>query len=87
MKGKVAPTKSTTKAYVSLSFSLSTVPFKILHGLSPDYLKELVTIKEISRYNLRSNNGLLLEIPSIKSKKALSDHSISFTPFSNVLSF
>ena len=42
--------------------------FKILHGRSPDHLKELVTIKELSRYNIRSNNGLLLNIPSIKSK-------------------
>ena len=44
---------------------------KILLGMSLDYLKELVAIKEIFRYNLLSNNGLLLEIPSIKSKNTL----------------
>ena len=56
-------------------FKVAILTFKILHGPSPDYLKELVTIKENSRYNLRSNIGLLLEIPSIKSKKTLGDRS------------
>ena len=54
-------------------FKVAILTFKTLRGLSPDYLKELVTIKENSRYNLRSNIGLLLEIPSIKSKKTLGD--------------
>ena len=56
-------------------FKVAILTFKILHGPSPDYLKELVTIKENSRHNLRSNIGLLLEIPSIKSKKTLGDRS------------
>jgi len=55
-------------------FKVAILTFKILHGLSPDYLKELVAIKEISRYNLQSNNELI-QRPSINSnlKKTLGD--------------
>ena len=55
-------------------FKVAILTFKILHGLSPDYLKELLTIKENSRYNLQSNNELIHR-PSIISnlKKTLGD--------------
>ena len=55
-------------------FKVAILTFKILHGLSPDYLKELLTIKEISRYNLQSNKELIHR-PSIISnlKKTLGD--------------
>ena len=57
-------------------FKIAILTFKVLHGRSPDYLKELVTLKDNSRYNFRSHNGLL-EIPRIKSKKTLGDRSFS----------
>ena len=44
-------------------FKVAILTFKISYGLSPDYLKEFVTIKEISRYNLLFNNGRILELP------------------------
>ena len=50
-------------------FKIAILTFKVLHGRSPDYLKEPVTLKDNSRYNFRSLNGLLLEIPRIKSKR------------------
>ena len=53
-------------------FKVAILTFKILHGPSPDLV---TTKKENSRYNLRSNKGLLLEIQSIKSKKTLGDRS------------
>ena len=55
-------------------FKVAILTFKILHGPSPDHLKELLTIKEISRYNLQSNNELIHR-PSIISnlKKTLGD--------------
>lgn len=58
-------------------FKVIILTFKVLHGISPNYLKELITIKERSKYNLRSNNGLLLEMPSIKTKKTLGDRSFT----------
>ena len=50
-------------------FKFAILTFKISHGLSPDYLKELVTIKEVCRYNLLFNNGLHLELPPITHKR------------------
>ena len=55
--------------YRILLFKVAILIFKISHGLSPDYLKELVTIKEISGYDLLFNNGRLLELPSISQKR------------------
>ena len=48
---------------------IAVLTFTIMHGTSPDYWKEN------SRYNLQSNNGLLLEILPIKPKKKLGDRS------------
>ena len=48
---------------------IAVLTFKFMHGLSAD------PCKESSRYNLQSNNGLLLEILSIKPKKTLGDRS------------
>ena len=63
---------------------IAILTLKILHGLSPDYLKELVTVKAISRYNLQSNNGLLLEILSINSKKTLGHRPFKMAAFASV---
>ncbi|CAH3173601.1 unnamed protein product, partial [Porites evermanni] len=47
---------------------------KILHGLSPKYLSDLISIQQPSSYHLRRNdNGRLLERPSVKTKKTLGD--------------
>ena len=48
--------------------------FKILHGLSPKYLSDLINIQQPSSYNLRRNdNGLFLERPSAKTKKTMGE--------------
>ncbi|CAH3167478.1 unnamed protein product [Porites lobata] len=47
---------------------------KILHGLSPKYLSDLISVQQPSSYYLRRNdNGRLLERPSVKTKKTLGD--------------
>ena len=33
---------------------------KALHGLAPNYITELITVKPLSRYNLRSDGELFL---------------------------
>ena len=51
--------------------------FKILHGLSPKYLSDLIRIQQPLSYILyhlrRNDNGCLLERPSVKVKKTLGD--------------
>ena len=43
------------------------ITFKAIHGLGPEY------IKSASRYSLRSNNELLLELPPERTKRTLGD--------------
>ena len=40
--------------------------FKAIHGLSPPYISELITVKPKSTYGLRSNNSTLLLPPTQK---------------------
>ena len=40
--------------------------FKSIHGLSPPYISELITVKPKSTYGLRSNNSTLLLPPTQK---------------------
>lgn len=47
--------------------------FKCLYGLAPNYLIELISIKKHSRYSLWSNESLLLELPSTKTRPTLGD--------------
>ena len=46
--------------------------FKALHGLAPQYLRSLISIKT-SCCTLRGSNTLLLAMPSVKSKATLDD--------------
>ena len=55
-------------------YKIFLMTFKILHGLSPKYLSDLISIQQPSPYNLRRNdNGRLLERPSAKTKKTMGD--------------
>ena len=47
--------------------------FKCLYGQAPNYLIDLVTIKKQSRYSLRSNESIFLELPGIKTRPTLGD--------------
>ena len=59
------------------------VTIKILHGVAPSYLKDLVSVLPDSRYQLRrNNNGILLERPRLRTKKTLEDRALSMAaPF------
>ena len=46
---------------------------KCIYGNAPEYLRGLVKVKRTSRYNLRSDGGMLLEDYSARSKKILGD--------------
>ena len=40
-----------------VDFKILLVTFKILHGVAPSYLKDLVSVLPDSRYQLRRNNN------------------------------
>ena len=46
---------------------------KCIYGNAPEYRRGLVKVKRTSRYNLRSDGGMLLEDYSARSKKTLGD--------------
>ena len=53
-----------------IHYKILLITFKVLHGLSPKYLSDLISIQQPSSYNLRRNdNGRLLERPSAKKRK------------------
>ena len=57
-----------------IHYKILLITFKILHGLSPKYLSDLISIQQPSYYNLRRNdNGRLLERPGAKTKKTMGD--------------
>ena len=57
-------------------FKILLLTFKAIHKLAPTYISELVSLKDTGgRYYLRSNNGILLNIPPYKSFSTLGDRS------------
>ena len=61
-----------------ICYKIAVISFKAIHNLGPAYLSNLIHIKRCSRYNLRSNVGVILHDPAaIKFKCTLGD--ISFT--------
>ena len=55
-----------------ISFKILILTFKAIHGLAPDYIN-LIRIRNIERYGLRSRNGITLNCSSVKLKKTLGD--------------
>ena len=61
-----------------VDFKILLVKFKILHGVAPSYLKDLVSVLPDSHYQLRrSNNDILLERPRLRTKKNMGDRAFS----------
>ena len=59
-----------------IDFKVLLLTFKAIHGLTPPYISELISVKDTSgRYSLRSNNGILLNFPTCKSFTTLGDRS------------
>ena len=60
-----------------INFKVLLLMFKALHGLAPQYLQSIISVKT-SCYNLRGSNTLLLAImPSVKSKATLGDQAFA----------
>ena len=58
-------------------FKILTITFKAIHGQAPDYICDLIRVKNPSLYGLRSNSQVLLVPPSTKTKKTLSDRAFT----------
>ena len=61
---------------VRINFKVFLLTFKALHGLAPQYLWSLISLKT-SCYNLRGSNTLLLAMLSVKSKATLGDRAFA----------
>ena len=51
-----------------IMFKIILLVFKILHGLAPTYLQDLIKVKPPSRYQLRSDDKFFLVVPKTKCK-------------------
>ena len=60
-----------------INVKILLITYKALHGLAPNYITELITVKPLSRYNLRSDGELFLQRPTIKSSATLGDYSFA----------
>ena len=48
-------------------FKILLLTFKVLHGLAPSYISDLIRVKPVSyRYSLRSADGILQSEPKFK---------------------
>ena len=56
-----------------IHYKVAILAFKCIHCLAPMYLCNLITVKQISRYSLRSNDGILLLAPRHITRKTLGD--------------
>ena len=57
-----------------IQFKILLLIYKILHGLSPEYLTQLIIIRSQQHYNLRSHssvNGILFSYPHERSRVRL----------------
>ena len=60
-----------------INFEILLITFKVIHGLAPNYLSELLTCKTKCNYNLRSTSEILLQQPRIKTLRTLGDRSFT----------
>ena len=49
-----------------IRFKILILTFKAIHGLLPEYISNLISVKVVSKYSLSSNGGLLLNQPSTR---------------------
>jgi len=60
-----------------IDFKILMITFKAIHGHAPEYICNLIHIKNPSKYGLRSNSELSLAPLSTKTKKTLGDRAFS----------
>ena len=56
-----------------IEFKILVITLKAIYGLAPQYIIDLIKVKDQSRYNLRSSLELQLSPPSTTTKKTLGD--------------
>ena len=56
-----------------IEFKIAMLVHKCIYGVAPQYLLDLIKIKESSRYQLRSHRGILLMDNTYRTKKTLGD--------------
>ena len=56
-----------------IEFKIAMLVHKCIYGVTPQYLSDLIKIKESSRYQLRSYRGILLMDNTYRTKKTLGD--------------
>ena len=49
-----------------IHFKILILVFKAIHGLATPYIRDLISVRSKSSYNLKSNSSLLLEPPKKK---------------------
>ena len=49
-----------------IHFKILILVFKAIHGLATPYIRDLISVRSKSSYNLKSNSSLLLEPPKEK---------------------
>ena len=59
-----------------INYKIALLVFKALHNLAPSYLIELLQTKSATRYFLRSNQQVLLQVPQTK-RKTFGDRSFA----------
>ena len=59
------------------TFKILTLSFKAIHGLAPDCIQSLVTLRCPSRYSLRRNNERFLKPYGQKTLKSLGDRAFA----------
>ena len=54
-----------------IKYKIILLTFKVLHGMGPYYLRHLISVLPLSRYNLRRNDdcGTLLTFPKIRNQE------------------
>ena len=60
-----------------IDFKILMIALEAIHGHAPEYICNLIHIKNPSMYGLRSNSELLLAPPSTKTKKTLGDRAFT----------
>ena len=60
-----------------INFKILLLTFKALHGMTPNYIRDLLTIRAQGRYSLRSNSSIVLEVPRDKILRSFGHRSFS----------
>ena len=61
-----------------IEFKILILTFQAIYGLAPEYLCDLIQIRELPNYNLRRSNEIFLTVPSHESPNSIGDRAFKF---------